>query len=371
MSTRPRAGDSADGTERIPGHGGTEPGGGSVPPVMLLTPPETRGRTRIADRVLERITARAVAETAQAGGTGRRLLGVPLERDTAHTTAQVTAHVDGHLATVKVALSVRYPAPIRQVTRRVREHVNTRVRELTGLEVRQVDIAVVSLTGREQKTAPSAMTGAPATITAPDAQAESQPTQAADRAEQRRQLRAVRRAFRPRRVLPAVVTAATLAAVALFTLVEILATSLDPSANVPPVEWLTSLGRTTRFDDPLAIITATALCVLGIVSIILALKPGSSRLIALVSLDQQTVIGITRTALRQQLTDAATRVDGIIHARVQVNRRRIRVRATSPLRDTRGLAPQIDEAVSDRLQELALLRHLRVCSTVRSQDRRL
>jgi uncharacterized alkaline shock family protein YloU len=110
-----------------------------------LRPPETRGRTVIANRVLERIAARAVTEVDQAGGAARRLLGVPLGRDTAHTVARATAHVDGQLATLQVTMSVIYPAPIRQVTRRVRDQVIARVGELTGLDVRQVDIEITRL----------------------------------------------------------------------------------------------------------------------------------------------------------------------------------------------------------------------------------
>lgn len=110
-----------------------------------LRPPETRGRTEIVDRVLERIAARAVTEVDQAGGAARRLLGVPLGRDTEHTAPRATAHVDGQLATLQVSMSVVYPAPIRQVTRRVRDQIITRVSELTGLEVRQVDIEIARL----------------------------------------------------------------------------------------------------------------------------------------------------------------------------------------------------------------------------------
>ncbi len=110
-----------------------------------LRPPETRGRTEIADRVLERIAARAVTEVDQAGGAARRLLGVPLGRDTEHAAPRATAHVDGQLATLQVSMSVVYPAPIRQVTRRVRDQIITRVGELTGLEVRQVDIEIARL----------------------------------------------------------------------------------------------------------------------------------------------------------------------------------------------------------------------------------
>ncbi|GAA4077971.1 Asp23/Gls24 family envelope stress response protein [Actinomadura miaoliensis] len=155
MNPHAGTGSSADRAATAPGGGRAEPGAGtvavsSVAP-SVLGPPESRGQTQIADRVLERIAARAVTETAQVGGAAPRLLGIPLGRDTAHTAARVTAHVDGHLAIVKVTLSVPYPAPIRQVTRRVREHVTTRVGELTGLDVRQVDIDIASLPSPEQQ----------------------------------------------------------------------------------------------------------------------------------------------------------------------------------------------------------------------------
>jgi len=58
---------------------------------------------------------------------------------------RVSVLIDGRLATVRVAIEVRYPAPIRQVTRRVREHVSDRVGELTGLDVRHVDIDIPAL----------------------------------------------------------------------------------------------------------------------------------------------------------------------------------------------------------------------------------
>jgi uncharacterized alkaline shock family protein YloU len=130
----------------------TAPGSASRPGADLvraspaaLRPPENRGRTEIAGRVLERIAARTVTEIDQAGGAARRLLGVPLGRDTAHTAPRATAHVDGQLATVQLRMSVTYPAPIREVTRRVRDQIITRIDELTGLDVRQVDIEIARL----------------------------------------------------------------------------------------------------------------------------------------------------------------------------------------------------------------------------------
>jgi uncharacterized alkaline shock family protein YloU len=112
------------------------------PAAAELAPPGQRGSTEIGDRVVERIAAMAVAEVDDAHGPARRLLGLQVPGVAA---PKVTVQIDGYLATVRLAMSVRYPAPIRQVTRRVREHVTARVGELTGLDVRHVDIDIPTL----------------------------------------------------------------------------------------------------------------------------------------------------------------------------------------------------------------------------------
>jgi uncharacterized alkaline shock family protein YloU len=111
-----------------------------------LAAQESRGRTEIADRVLERIAAHVLTEVEETGGAARRVLGVPLGPTGQRTKPQVNAHVDGHLAILRMRITVAYPAPIRQVTRRLRDQVTSRVGELTGLEVRQVDIDIARLT---------------------------------------------------------------------------------------------------------------------------------------------------------------------------------------------------------------------------------
>ncbi|GLY83267.1 Asp23/Gls24 family envelope stress response protein [Actinoallomurus iriomotensis] len=111
---------------------------------------EHRGRTAIADRVLAKIAGRALAEDEEAGGAARRVLGVPLGRDSMESTPWVSAKVDGDLATLRMRISVAYPAPVREVTRRLRELVRTRVGELTGLDVREVDIDVARLLPAER-----------------------------------------------------------------------------------------------------------------------------------------------------------------------------------------------------------------------------
>lgn len=102
---------------------------------------ENRGRTVIAERVVERIAARAATEAGAVVGPGAGLPGLrgPAERP------RVTVSIRGRLAAVRVALGITYPAPVRATTRAVRDGVRARVGELTGIDVRQVDIAVARL----------------------------------------------------------------------------------------------------------------------------------------------------------------------------------------------------------------------------------
>ncbi|MFI0404654.1 Asp23/Gls24 family envelope stress response protein [Actinomadura sp. 3N508] len=101
-----------------------------------------RGRTIIRDRVVARIVARAAAEIDESGGVGRTVLGVPVP---GRGPARTEVRVNGDIVTARVAMSVTYPMPVRDVARQVRESVRERVAELTGYTVRQVDIDVAEL----------------------------------------------------------------------------------------------------------------------------------------------------------------------------------------------------------------------------------
>lgn len=115
---------------------------------QVLARPEgadQRGTTTIADRVVERIAAQAVAEVDRAAGATRQLLGVSLGSADETTRARVSATVDGGIVSVFVVLAVIWPHPVREVTRKVRDHVSARVQDLTGLRVADVDIEVAEL----------------------------------------------------------------------------------------------------------------------------------------------------------------------------------------------------------------------------------
>ncbi|MEU8802833.1 Asp23/Gls24 family envelope stress response protein [Spirillospora sp. NPDC048819] len=101
-----------------------------------------RGSTTISERAVARIVAEAAGEVEESGGVGRSVLGVPVP---GRRPARTEVRVNGDIVTARVAMSVAYPMPVREVARQVRESVRGRVAELTGLTVRQVDIDVSEL----------------------------------------------------------------------------------------------------------------------------------------------------------------------------------------------------------------------------------
>lgn len=119
-----------------------------------LPGPGERGDLHIADRVVEKVAARAVEEVDRATGTPRRVLGVSLGAADGDDPARVDARVDGGIVSVSVSMSVRWPAPVRAVAQQVRAQVRERVQTLTGLEVAEVDIDIptlVSATSRRKR----------------------------------------------------------------------------------------------------------------------------------------------------------------------------------------------------------------------------
>ena len=111
------------------------------------------GRISISSKVVEKIAARAAVEIPDAGGAAARLLGraVPgaghlgIRRSGLSSLPKVSADVDGELGFLDVQLSVRWPAPTGQVTEAVRQHLFSRLAELVGLQIREVNIEIVDL----------------------------------------------------------------------------------------------------------------------------------------------------------------------------------------------------------------------------------
>ncbi|MGJ6962205.1 Asp23/Gls24 family envelope stress response protein [Streptosporangium sp. G11] len=136
------ASDPASPSAREAGSALTETGRSGMPavpaqPSRQAVPAERRGRTDISDRVVSRIAARAAGEVARVEEVG--------ERGPLSFRGGTRATLDGDLATLRLDVTVEYPAPIREVAEEVRRYVTERVMALTGMDVGYIDVAVTSV----------------------------------------------------------------------------------------------------------------------------------------------------------------------------------------------------------------------------------
>ncbi|MBD3578926.1 MULTISPECIES: Asp23/Gls24 family envelope stress response protein [Streptomyces] len=113
--------------------------------------PAERGRTSIADGVVEKIAGMAAREVpgvhAMGSGSGMsRTFGAVRERVPGGAKQSVTRGVKAEVGEVQTALDleivVEYGVAIRDVAGAVRENVVAAVERMTGLEVVEVNIAV-------------------------------------------------------------------------------------------------------------------------------------------------------------------------------------------------------------------------------------
>ncbi|MFI5807370.1 Asp23/Gls24 family envelope stress response protein [Streptomyces sp. NPDC051561] len=111
--------------------------------------PATRGRTTIADGVVEKIAglaARDVVGVHAMGGGLSRTFGAVRDRVPGGSTKSVSRGVKAEVGEVQTALDldivVEYGVSIAEVAKAVRENVVSAVERMTGLEVVEVNIAV-------------------------------------------------------------------------------------------------------------------------------------------------------------------------------------------------------------------------------------
>ncbi|MFF3417983.1 Asp23/Gls24 family envelope stress response protein [Streptomyces sp. NPDC002698] len=111
--------------------------------------PASRGRTTIADGVVEKIAglaARDVVGVHTMGSGLSRTFGAVRDRVPGGSTKSVTRGVKAEVGEVQTALDleivVDYGVSITEVARAVRENVIAAVERMTGLDVVEVNIAV-------------------------------------------------------------------------------------------------------------------------------------------------------------------------------------------------------------------------------------
>jgi uncharacterized alkaline shock family protein YloU len=133
-------------------------GGGSAPTRRAGGDPGSRGRTTIADGVVEKIAgmaARDVIGVHAMGGGFARTFGVVRDRVPGGRSPArgVKAEVGEVQTALDLEIVVDYGVSIADVARAVRENVISAVERMTGLEVVEVNIAVsdVNLPDEEEE----------------------------------------------------------------------------------------------------------------------------------------------------------------------------------------------------------------------------
>lgn len=104
-----------------------------------------RGHTVLANKVIEKISSQVASDESVAGGSSGGFLGIGAHADL-ETRPKVSVELNGNVATLSVEVGLLYPVPLRQATDHLRQRIRARVMELTGVEVRHVDIKVSWLT---------------------------------------------------------------------------------------------------------------------------------------------------------------------------------------------------------------------------------
>ncbi|WP_283137214.1 DUF6286 domain-containing protein [Rhizohabitans arisaemae] len=173
------------------------------------------------------------------------------------------------------------------------------------------------------------------------------------------------RTFRPKRMIPAVLTALALIAVGTLVAVNVISTMLGRPTWTPPYHLFAGWAASTPWQAPAALLTGAILALIGLLLIALALVPGRPKLLPLRSTDPDLVVGVKRGVAGHALAVAATRVDGVRSAWVRLPRGRIEVSAHTDLRDPHGIPEQIHASVSRELERLAPAQDLPIKVTVR------
>ena len=104
-----------------------------------------RGQTFLAARVIEKIAGQVASDESSAGGSSGGFLGIGTRADLS-ARPKASVELTGNIATLRVEVGMLYPVPLRQATEELRRRIATRVTELTGVDVRQVDIRIAWLT---------------------------------------------------------------------------------------------------------------------------------------------------------------------------------------------------------------------------------
>lgn len=144
----------------------------------------------------------------------------------------------------------------------------------------------------------------------------------------------------------------------LLVAVEIVLAQLGRQALlIPSSAWASWLGGQT-WDTFTVRLVLAGLVVVGLLLLILALRPGKPRRLALPATGSNLHVSIARRALQQNLADTAARASGVASASAKAGRRTVTVTATTANPNNTEVQKAAQAMVNQRLDQLGLARQL-------------
>lgn len=175
------------------------------------------------------------------------------------------------------------------------------------------------------------------------------------------------RSFRSRRTVAATLVAAVIAVVTILLAIEVISRLAGNPLNLFPAGDLAELGRETQWNDPLPVIVAVLVGLLGLFLLALAFLPGRSRVIPVDPHREHSTLVLRPVTVERQAIRAAEGVPGVDHAEAHTRRDTLRVRAHSTLREPGDLAEQVRDAVAERVAAMQPLRQPRLTVDLRHE----
>lgn len=158
---------------------------------------------------------------------------------------------------------------------------------------------------------------------------------------------------RPRRTVPAALTALVLLGVCVLTAISVIQLLVGQRPLISYAA-LADLAHTTRWDNLLVTAAAGVVLLIGLVLLLTAVLPGRPTVIPLRATDTAAIdAGASRRSLRSTLRAAANAVDGVTAATLTLRRSTVTAVVRTQRTTPEGLAEAVRAAITRRLDQIS------------------
>ncbi|MFI7635827.1 DUF6286 domain-containing protein [Nonomuraea sp. NPDC049400] len=179
--------------------------------------------------------------------------------------------------------------------------------------------------------------------------------------------RAVVRAFRPYRRVPAIVVAVLLTLLSFLVAAETISALVGRPLRWVPYDRMLGWASATLWSNPLFLLASAVVALLGLALLVTALIPGRPSMVPVRSGDPDVIIGLRPKTVSRALAHAAEEVPGVHSARATIRGRTVAVTPATSGWDKERFAQEVRTAVLTRLAGLDPVEPYRVAVNVKER----